>query len=44
VPDTFIANVDANDHGYHLKVSALEDGSFTVTNPRNKFRKTYAAK
>jgi competence protein ComEC len=44
VPDTFIANVDANDQGRHLKVSALADGSFTVTNPRNKFTKTYAAK
>ena len=43
-PDTFIANVDANDQGRHLKVSALADGSFTVTNPRNKFTKTYAAK
>jgi competence protein ComEC len=43
-PDTFIANVDANDQGRHLKVSALADGSFTVTNPRNKFSKTYAAK
>lgn len=41
VPDTFIANVDANDQGRHLKVSALADGSFTVTNPRNKFTKTY---
>ena len=44
VPDTFIANVDPNDRGYHLKVSALEGGSFTVTNPRNKFSKTYAGK
>jgi competence protein ComEC len=44
VPDTFIANVDVNDQGRHLKVSALADGSFTVTNPRNKFSKTYAAK
>jgi hypothetical protein len=44
VPDTFIANVDANDQGRHLKVSALADGSFTVTNPRNKFSKTYVAK
>ena len=44
VPDTFIANVDANDQGRHLRVSALADGSFTVTNPRNKFSKTYAAK
>ena len=44
VPDTFIVNVDANDQGKHLKVSALADGSFTVTNPRNKFTRTYAAK
>lgn len=44
VPDTFIANVDANDQGRHLKVSALVDGSFTVTNPRNKFSKTYPPK
>jgi beta-lactamase superfamily II metal-dependent hydrolase len=44
VPDTFIANVDANDQGQHLKVSALADGSFTVTNPRNKFSKTYPAR
>jgi competence protein ComEC len=44
VPDTYIANVDANDQGRHLKVSALADGSFTVTNPRNKFSKTYAPK
>jgi competence protein ComEC len=43
-PDTFIANVDVNDQGRHLKVSALADGSFTVTNPRNKFTKHYAAK
>ena len=43
-PDTFLANVDKNDQGKHIKVSALADGSFTVTNPRNKFTKTYAAK
>lgn len=43
VPDTFIVNVDPNDEGKHLKVSASADGSFTVTNPRNKFSKTYAA-
>ena len=44
VPDTFIVNVDANDQGRYLKVSALADGSFMVTNPRNKFSKTYAAR
>jgi competence protein ComEC len=43
VPDTFIANVDASDEGRHLKVTASADGSFTVTNPRNKFSKSYAA-
>jgi len=43
-PDTYIVNVDANDQGKHLKVSALADGSFTVTNPRNKFTKRYGAK
>ena len=27
---------------YWLKVSASPDGSFTITNPRNGFSKTYA--
>src|SRR5262249_16720460 len=44
VPDTFIANVDEQCQGVPLHVSALEDGSFTVVNPRNKFTKTYKAK
>jgi beta-lactamase superfamily II metal-dependent hydrolase len=43
-PDTFIANLDANDDGLPLKVTALADGSFTVVNPRNKFTRTYAVK
>jgi competence protein ComEC len=29
---------------YWLKVDAFEDGSFTITNPRNGFSKTYAAR
>jgi hypothetical protein len=28
---------------YWIKVSAREDGSFTVTNTRNGFTKSYAA-
>ena len=42
--DTFIANVDQRCEGKYLKVTAHEDGSFTVYNSRNKFTKTYAAK
>jgi competence protein ComEC len=33
-----------NGQAYWFKVSAREDGSFTVTNTRNGFSKTYAAK
>ena len=33
-----------NGQAYWIKVSAREDGSFTVTNSRNGFSKTYAAK
>ena len=33
-----------NGQAYWIKVSAREDGSFTVTNARNGFSKTYAAK
>jgi competence protein ComEC len=43
-PDSFIANIDEADTGYYLKVTAHEDGSFEVYNPRNKFSKTYGAK
>ena len=32
-----------NGPAYWIKVSAKEDGSFTVTNARNGFSKTYAA-
>ena len=33
-----------NGTGYWIKVSAQQDGSFTVTNARNGFSKTYAAR
>jgi hypothetical protein len=42
--DPFIANLDDHSDGTYLKVSASEDGSFSVYNPRNKYSKTYAAK
>jgi hypothetical protein len=29
---------------FWIKVSAQQDGTFTVTNARNKFSKTYAAR
>lgn len=41
VPDAFIANIDAADDGYYLKLTAQADGSFTVSNSRNKNEKTY---
>jgi hypothetical protein len=42
--DSFIANIDEACEGKHIKVSAMEDGSFTVLNARNKYQKNYAAK
>ena len=42
--DSFIANLDEACEGKHLKVSAMEDGSFTVLNARNKYQKNYPAK
>jgi competence protein ComEC len=45
IPGLFVANiVEDPQHGsaYWIKVSAQSDGSFTVTNSRNGFRKTYA--
>lgn len=41
--DPFIANVEEADTGFYLKVTAREDGSFTIFNPRNKFSKDYPA-
>ena len=44
IPGIFVTNiVDDPQHSpaYWIKVSAQSDGSFTVTNSRNAFRKTY---
>jgi hypothetical protein len=43
VDEQFIANpkADADDEGYSIKVTAEPDGTFTVTNSRNKFSRTY---
>ena len=43
-PGDYIANPDANCQAKWIKLSAMPDGSFTVTNGRNGFRKTYAAR
>lgn len=41
-PEPFIANMKAQGcEGHWIKVSARRDGSFTVTNSRNGFSKTY---
>jgi len=41
-PEDFIANMKQADcQGFAIKVSARRDGSFTVTNLRNNFSKTY---
>ena len=47
VPGVFIANLEAPIHNgpaHWLKVSALSDGSFSVTNTRNGFTKLYGAR
>ncbi len=42
VSEQFIANPNqANDQGNWIKLAAQADGSFTVTNGRNNFSKTY---
>jgi len=41
-PEQFIANMKTQDcQGHWIKVSARRDGSFTITNSRNNFSKTY---
>jgi competence protein ComEC len=41
-PEDFIANMKQQDcQGFAIKISARRDGSFTVTNLRNGFAKTY---
>jgi len=41
--DPYIANVEDTDTGYYLKLTAHEDGSFQIFNPRNKYSKEYPA-
>jgi competence protein ComEC len=41
-PENFIANPQEKCEGHWLKLSARPDGSFTVTNGRNGYKKTYA--
>jgi beta-lactamase superfamily II metal-dependent hydrolase len=41
--DPFIANVTEADTGFYLKLTANEDGSFEMYNPRDKFSKQYPA-
>ena len=44
-PDANIANPEEQgDHGFYLKLSANEDGSFTMYNPRTNTTKKYAAR
>ena len=40
-PDLRIANIEEHCEGLYLKVTAEENGEFTVYNPRNKYSKTY---
>ncbi|MGA3026516.1 MAG: MBL fold metallo-hydrolase [Bryobacteraceae bacterium] len=42
-PDPFVANVDEVCQGKALRLAASEDGSFSVTNTRNNYSKTYPA-
>ena len=43
-PEQFIANFTGDgDAGHYIKLSARNDGSFTVTNARNRFTKEYPA-
>ena len=41
VPPDYIANIEGSPDGKWIKVSAQKDGTFTVTNTRNNFSKTY---
>jgi len=40
-PDSFLANVNEDDHGHYLHMSVRTDGSFTITNSRTGFTKEY---
>ena len=41
-PEQFLANLNETDHGHNLKMSVKPDGSFTLTNERSGFSKTYS--
>jgi competence protein ComEC len=43
VADPFIANVEDQDAGQYIKLTAEGNGSFTIVNERNKFMKVYKA-
>ena len=43
-PEDYIANLDGTDEAHWIKLSASSDGSFSVTNNRNGFSKTYKPK
>jgi hypothetical protein len=40
-PPDYIANIEGSSDGKAIKVSVERDGTFTVTNTRNNFTKTY---
>jgi competence protein ComEC len=40
-PDDFIANLEGPDEAHWIKLSAQKDGTFSVTNSRNGFTRTY---
>jgi competence protein ComEC len=42
VPDDFIANIEEKSDGHDIEVRANSDGTFSLTNSRNGFEKTYA--
>jgi len=42
VPEKFIANLDENCEGKYIKVTAELNGTFTVLNSRNNYKKTYS--
>ena len=42
VSEMFIANMDENCEGKYIKVTAETNGTFTVLNSRNNFKKTYS--
>jgi hypothetical protein len=43
-PDSLLANISETDHGHYIRASVRTDGSFTLTNSRTGYAKTYAAR